>query len=122
MAIHYINLKHGSLSSISTELQMENSGLNLLCLSHIPEVFSQVTTGSSGHIHLAVVLVATLRTFPFALVVYNNLAVIATNVTVVGFGVKLSILNVIIYVSYHLSQGVQIVSHVRNLNVGDSTS
>ena len=50
-------------------LQMQNSCFYLFCFPNIPEVFSQIATCSSCNIHLALVFVVALWTFPFVVVI-----------------------------------------------------
>lgn len=62
---------------------MKNPCLDLLCLADIPEVFTEIAASSSCDIHLIVILVAALRTFPFAVIVDDDLAVITAHVAVI---------------------------------------
>lgn len=62
---------------------MKHSCLYLFGLAHVPEVLAKITAGSSGNIHLVVILVATLRTFPFAVIVDDDLAVITAHVAII---------------------------------------
>ena len=96
---------------------MKHSCLYLFGLAHVPEVLAQITAGSSGNIHLVVILVATLRTFPFAVIVDEDLTIVSTYMTVVRLGVELSILYVVVYISYDLCQSIQVVAHVWYLDI-----
>ena len=96
---------------------MKHSCLYLFGLAHVPEVLAQITAGSSGNIHLVVILVATLWTFPFAVIVDEDLTIVSTYMTVVRLGVELSILYVVVYISYDLCQSIQVVAHVWYLNI-----
>ena len=91
---------------------MKHSCLYLFGLAHVPEVLAQITAGSSGNIHLA-----TLWTFPFAVIVDEDLTIVSTYMTVVRLGVELSILYVVVYISYDLCQSIQVVAHVWYLNI-----
>ena len=64
-------------------LHMKHSGIDFFGFTHIPEVFSKISAGTSCDIHLAVVFVVTLRTFPFKLVIYYYLAVKSADMAVV---------------------------------------
>ena len=96
---------------------MKHSCFYLFGLAHIPEVLAQITTGSSGYVHLIVILVTALWTLPFTVIVDDDLTVISAYVTVVGFGVELCILDVVVDVPYDFCQSIQIVPHVRYLNI-----
>ena len=96
---------------------MQHSCLNFLCLTDIPEILTKITTGSSCYIHLRMVFIAALRAFPFIIIINDNLTVKATYMTVVRLGVELSILYVVVYISYDLCQSIQVVAHVWYLDI-----
>ena len=75
---------------------MKNSRLDLLGLASIPEVLSQIAAGSSGDIHLRMILVMTLRAFPLHIVVDHDLAVITADMTVIGLGVEFAVLDIVV--------------------------
>ena len=81
---------------------MKHSCLYLFGLAHVPEVLAQITAGSSGNIHLGVVLVVTLRTFPFVIIINCDFTVPAAYVAIIGFGVKFRILNIIVNIPNNL--------------------
>ena len=54
---------------------MKHSGLDFLRLSGIPEILAQVTEGYSGHVHLVLVLIMTLRAFPLHVLIDDDLTV-----------------------------------------------
>ena len=56
-------------------LQMKDSGFDLFCLSGVPEILSQITTGSSGHVHTSLIFVMALRAFPFHIFIDYDLTV-----------------------------------------------
>lgn len=62
---------------------MQNSALDLLRLSGVPEILSEISTGASGHIHLAVILISTLRALPLQIVIEFDLALVSTDLTVI---------------------------------------
>ena len=96
---------------------MKHSCFDLPGLAHIPEVLSKITAGSSGYVHLVVILVATLWTFPLAFVVDDDLTVVSAYMAVIRLCVELCLLDVVVDISDNLSQSIQIVAHVRYLDV-----
>ncbi len=96
---------------------MEYSGSKLLSLSYIPEVLSKVSAGSSGYIHLGMILVAALWTFPLAFIVYDYLSVVSAYMAVVRLCVELCILDIIVDIPYNLSKGVKVISHIWNFYI-----
>lgn len=78
---------------------MKHPFLNFLSSALIPELSSDISTGSSCNIHLILITVAAVRTLPHKLaVIVNDLdfSVITANLTVVALCVKLCIHNVIV--------------------------
>ncbi len=111
-----------NLKTICDALQMQNSGSHFLGLAGIPEVLSKITAGSSGDIHFRMVFISALRTFPFTVGIYDNLTVISAYMTIIGFCIKFRILNIFIYITDNFCKRIQIVPHVRYLNIGDSAA
>ena len=101
----------------TSELQVKYPRLNLLGLTHVPEVLSEVTAGTAGNIHLAVVLIAALRALPLVVVIYYYLTIEAAYMAVIRLGVKLRILDVVIDEAYNLLHGIYVVAHVRYLHI-----
>ena len=101
---------------------MKNSCINFLSLTDIPEIFTKISTCTSCNIHLRVILIAALRTFPLKIIVDLDLAVIAAHLAVVALGVELGILDVVIDKADHLFQRLQIVAHVGDLHIGDGAA
>lgn len=70
---------------------MQNSLLDLLRSSLIPELRSDVSAGSSCNVHFVLVSIAAVRTFPDQLAILigddPDLAVIAAFLTVITLGI-----------------------------------
>ena len=75
---------------------MQNAGGDLLGLTDVPEVLTEITAGTAGNVHLRVILVTASGTLPLAVLVYGDLTVESALVTVVTLGVELGVLNVIV--------------------------
>ena len=101
---------------------MQHSRADLFGLTDVPEVFAEITAGTTSNIHLCVVFIVTSGAFPFAVAVDNDLTVKATLVTVVTLCIELCVLNIVIDKLDYLSKSRKVVSHVGDLNVGDSTA
>lgn len=101
---------------------MKNSCLDLLGLAGIPEVLSQIAAGPSGDIHLRMILVMTLGTFPLHVIIDHDLTIIATYLTVIGFGIELSVLDIVIDEADHFLDGFHIIGQVRDFYIRDSAS
>ena len=103
-------------------LQMQNSGLDLLGLAHVPEVLAQIAAGAAGNVHLGVVLVAAVGALPLVVIIDNDLPVVAADLTVVALGVELGVLDVVVDEADHVLHGLQIVAHVGDLHIGDGAA
>ena len=105
---------------------MKHSVLNLLGTALVPILCADVSAGSSGHGHLALVTVSAIRALPNKLahiVLYDpDLAVIAAALAIIRLGVKLSIHDVIIDELDETEYCRNVVLHVGNLYVRDSSS
>lgn len=101
---------------------MKNSCLDLLGLAGIPEVLSQITAGSSGDIHFRMIFVVTLRALPFHIIIDHDLTVIATDVAIIGFGVELTVLDIIVNKTDDFLDGFHIIGQVRYFHVRDSSA
>ena len=101
---------------------MQHTLFNFLGPALIPELSADIAAGSAGDIHLVLIGIAALRTFPDELAVFlhnRNLAIIAADLAVVRFGIELCVDDVVIDEFHDLKHGIQIVLHVRNLDIGD---
>lgn len=101
---------------------MKNSCLDLLGLAGIPEVLSQIAAGSSGDIHLRMILVMTLGTFPLHVIIDHDLTIIATYLAIIGFGIELSVLDIVIDEADHFLDGFHIIGQVRHFHIRDSSA
>ena len=101
---------------------MKRPCVDLFCFSYIPEILSQITAGTSRHIHFIFILIVALWTFPLQIIIDNDLSIITTYMTVIGLCIKLRILDIIINKSNHILQCFQIVAHIRNLHIGDRST
>lgn len=93
-------------------LQMQYPGFDFFRLAYVPEIFSQISTGAAGHVHLGVILVMALGTFPLVVIIDHDLPVIAADHAVVGFGIEFRILDVVVNKLHGSFQGFGVVLHV----------
>ena len=105
---------------------MKHSVLDLLGTALVPVLGSDVSAGSSGNGHLALITVSTVRALPnkLAHIVLDDLdlAVITAAFAIIRLGVKLSIHDVVIDELDKTEYCRNVVLHVRNLYVRDSSS
>ena len=101
---------------------MHNSSLDFLRLAHVPEVFTQIAAGTTDNRQLAMILIMAGRAFPFVVIVNGDFAIKAADMAIVGLRVELSILDIIINEFNNLFQGLQIMTHIRNLYIGNSAA
>src|SRR5699024_199687 len=74
----------GGTTSPLEGLQVQDPGLDLLGLAHVPVVFTQVSAGAAGDIHLVLVLVVAHGALPLEVVVDHDLPVVAAALAVVA--------------------------------------
>lgn len=67
----------------AVELYVQNSGIDLFRLAHIPEILTKIATGSSGHIHFVVVSIATIGAFPYKIFIDHDLSIKTTFMTII---------------------------------------
>ena len=67
---------------------MQHSRLNFFRFAHVPEVFSQISAGAAGHVHLGLVGVVTGGALPLKVLVDLDLPIEAAALAVVTLGVK----------------------------------
>ena len=107
-------------------LQMKHSLLNLLSSSLIPELCSDISASSSCNIHLILITVSAVRALPYKLsvIICNNLNLpcVATFLTIITLSIKLRIHNIIINVLHNLKYCRNVILHIRNFNIADSTT
>ena len=101
---------------------MQHPGSDLLRLAGIPEILSQITAGTSGHVHLRVILIVALGTLPLYVLVDLYLSVIAAYMAVIRFRVKLAVLDIVIDKADQFFHGLRIIPEIGNLHIGDGPS
>lgn len=68
------------------------------------------------------VLIAALWALPFKVIVHNNLPVETAHMAIIGFCVKLRILDVIVNKLDNFLQRLQIVAHIGDFHIGNGAS
>ena len=105
---------------------MQNSLLDLLRSSLIPELCSDISAGTSCNIQCILVAVSAMRTLPYELsflICYDlNLSVISTFLTVITLCIEFRIHNVVINETDDLKYGCNVVFHVRNFYIADCST
>ena len=99
---------------------MQNSIFYLAGSALIPILRANISAGASCHVHRGLISVVTVGTFPdqlFAFFYNAYLAVVTTLLTIVAFGVKLRVHNVIVNVLHNVKHSFDIILHIGNLNV-----
>ena len=105
--------------------KVEDAILDLLSPSLVPVLGTDVTAGSSGDVHFCLIAVFAVGAFPDELAVlvgYLDLTVKAAYLTVVALGVELCVHYVIVDELHYSENCIEVVLHIGNLNVGDSTA
>ena len=93
--------------------------------SLVPVLGADIPAGTTGDIHLALVLVAAVRAVPDELAVFLDnldLAVVAADLAVVAFGVQLGVEDRVLDVLQHGEDGRNVVLHVGDLDVTDGSA
>ena len=101
---------------------MQHAVLDLLRAALIPELGADVAAGAAGDVHLVLIGVAALGAFPDELAVFLNdldLAVPAADLAVVALGVQLGVDDVVVDELHDLQHGVEVLLHVRDLDIAD---
>lgn len=101
---------------------MGDACLDLLGLAHIPELLAQVAAGSADDIHLPLVLIVANWAFPLAVIIDDDLAIETADVAVVALGVELGVLDVVVNELHDLLQGLQVLTHIGDLRIGDAAA
>ena len=101
---------------------MKDSGFDLLGLSNVPEVLSQISAGSTGDVHSLLIFIMAGGAFPFVIIVNDYLSVKAANVTVVALGIELRILYIFVYEADDILKCLKVMAHIGDLNVRDSSA
>ena len=102
---------------------MKHSFLNFLSSALIPILRANVSAGTSCDVHLGLITVAAMGTFPHELAVgiirYFNLAVKTADLAIVALGIELGVHNVVIDELHNSEHSVDIVLHIGHLDVRD---
>ena len=105
---------------------MKDTLFDLLCSSLIPELGSDITTGSARYTHHILVTVATVRALPyqFSVFVFYDLdfAGISTFHTVIALGIEFCIHDVVIDILHDGKYCIDIVLHVWHFHIADRSS
>ena len=100
--------------------------LNFFCSSLIPILSTDISTSSSGNIHLCLVTIATVRTFPHQLFVFvgNNgdFSRVVTQLAAIAFCVQLCIHDVLVNVTQQRHNCRNIAFHVGHFHVANGTT
>ena len=102
---------------------MKHSLLNLLSSALVPILCADIATGTSCNVHLCLIAIAAMRTFPneLAVIVIRDLdlTVKAANLAIVALGIELGVHNVVVDEFHNSEHSVDIVLHIGNLDVRD---
>ena len=101
---------------------MQHSGFDLLCFAYIPEIFAQIAAGTARYIHFCMILIVAIGTFPFILIVNDNLAVKPAHMAIITFGIEFRILDVIIDKLHQFLKRIEIITHIGNFHIGDGAA
>ena len=104
---------------------MKDTVLNLGGTALVPELCTDITTCSACDMHLMLVSVAALWTFPHELAVffdYLNLTIVAADLAEVGLRVELSVEDGVVNVMHYGENCRDVVLHVRNLYIADCSA
>src|SRR5574344_2117436 len=90
----------------------------------VPVVEADVSTGSPGNVHLVLVSISALRTFPNQITIINNLnfSVPTTNLAIIALGVQFSVHDVIINKFHNTKNSRNIVGQVCDFNITNSST
>ena len=97
----------------------------LLCSALVPELCSDIAAGSSRNVELILVVVAALGAYPYELVISLfdlDLTVVTAYLAVVGLGVELGIHDVVVDELHDIHNRIDVLLHVRNLDVRDGAA
>ena len=105
---------------------MKNSVLDLLRSSLIPILRSDITAGTARDVHPRLIAVLAIRAFPNKLSVLIlrdlYLTVITANLAIIALCIQLGIHNIVVDELHNAEHRIDIVLHIRHLNVGDRAS
>ena len=107
-------------------LQVQNAVFNLFRTTLVPELRTNVAAGSARNIKLALIAIGAAWALPYQLTIgiFDNLdlAIIGALLAVVALRIELGIHDVIVNETHHANDRLQIVLHIGNLDVGDSSA
>ena len=102
---------------------MKHSFLNFLSSALIPILRANVFAGTSCDVHLGLITVAAMGTFPHELAVgiirYLDLTVKTADLAIVALGIELGVHNVVVDEFHNSEHSVDIVLHIGHLDVRD---
>ena len=104
---------------------MQDSVLDFLGSALVPVLGTDVAAGTAGNIHLALVVIATLGTYPFQLtipVLDLDLTIETADLAVVGLGVQLRIDDVVVNELHQLQNCINVLLHVGHFHIGNCTA
>jgi len=104
---------------------VQHAVLDLFGATLVPELGADVATGAACDVHLGLVTVAAVGALPdeLAVILHDlDLTVVATALAVVRLGVELGVHDVVVDVLHDADDGLEVVLHVGNLDVGDGTA
>ena len=105
---------------------MKHPFFYLLRPALIPEQCADISAGSAGNVHLILIPVFAVRTFPDKLSViilyYLYLTAVSAALTVIALCIKLRIHYIIINITYYLHYSRNVLLHIRHLNIGNCSS
>lgn len=101
---------------------MQNARLDLLGLAEVPEIFAEITARAARHVHLFVIFVVAVGTFPLIVVVDDDLPVVAADVAIIALGIEFGILDVVVNISDDFFHGFEVVLHIGDLDVGNAAA
>ena len=99
---------------------MKDSIFYLFCSSLVPILGSDITAGSAGDIHSILILVSAVRAYPDKFTIlffYLDFSVKAAFLAIVGFGIEFGIHNIVIDKLDYRNHGIQVILHVRDLDI-----
>ena len=107
-------------------LQVQYPVFDFLSTSLIPELGSDITTGSAGNAHFSLILISTVRAFPdqFAGLVFFDLdfSIVSAYFAVVALGIQLCVHDVVVDELHDGEHRRNIILHVRNFYVADGST
>ena len=104
---------------------MQYSVFDFLGAALVPILGTDVTAGTAGNVHFALIGIAALGADPNQLAVvflHFDLTIEAAFLTVVALGVQLSVHNIVVDELHDLQHSVNILLHIGNFHIADSAA